>query len=114
VTNSPEWSLNLAYEHIFDLGRSGTITAGADSRIESSRFVAIDFTPETHQGAYTMTNARITWQDAAERFSIGAYINNIENSLVFANSLQSPAKPGTFYNQLRPPRTFGVRVGAKF
>lgn len=31
-----------------------------------------------------------------------------------SNSLQSPAKAGVICNQLRPPRTYGVRGTIKF
>ncbi len=114
VTNAPKIALNAGYEHEFDLGGAGSLTFGADTRIESSRFVSIDFTPSTKQDAYMMSNARITWKDASGKFTLGAFVNNIEDELVFAASLQSPPKPGVFYNQLRPPRTYGVRAGIRF
>ncbi len=57
---------------------------------------------------------------AAERAQVGdrlrqatGFVNNTEDEIVFANSLQSPAKPGVLYNQLRPPRTYGVRLSMR-
>jgi iron complex outermembrane receptor protein len=114
ITNAPEWAVNAGYTHDIDLGGAGTLTLAVDTRIESSRYVAIDFTAQTLQEAYMMSNARIGWTDASGKFSLGAFVNNIEDELVYAASLQSPAKPGTFYNQLRPPRTYGVRAGIRF
>ena len=61
-----------------------------------------------------MSNAHLTYQDAASRLSVTGYVNNLENAVVFSNSLQSPVKSGTLYNQLRAPRTYGLRVGYKF
>jgi iron complex outermembrane receptor protein len=61
-----------------------------------------------------MSNARLTYETANGRYSLTGFINNIENTLVYSNSLQSPAKAGTIYNQLRPPRTYGVRASVKF
>ena len=61
-----------------------------------------------------MSNARITYETASGKYAVTAFINNIEDELVFSNSLQSPAKPGTLYSQIRPPRTYGVRVSARF
>ena len=61
-----------------------------------------------------MSNARVTWENAAGGFGLTAYVNNIEDELVFSNSLQSPAKAGTIYNQLRPPRTYGLRAMLRF
>ena len=61
-----------------------------------------------------MSNARLSWETRSGNFSITAFVNNIENELVFSNSLQSPVKAGTIYNQLRPPRTYGARATFRF
>jgi iron complex outermembrane receptor protein len=114
VTNAPRLSVNAGYEHTFDLGDSGRVRAGADTRVESSRFLSIDFLPLGQQGGYMMSNAHLTYETANGKFALTGFINNIENELVFSNSLQSPAKAGTLYNQLRPPRTYGVRASVKF
>jgi hypothetical protein len=50
-----------------------------------------------------MSNARLTWENAPGSLAITGFVNNLENALVFANSTQSPGKPGVIYNQLRPP-----------
>jgi iron complex outermembrane receptor protein len=114
VVNAPKFALNLGYQHIFEIGRSGRIIAGADTRIESSRYLSIDYLPDGRQGSYMTSNARLTWETQSGNFSLTGFINNIEDELVFSNSLQSPAKPGTIYNQLRPPRTYGVRASFRF
>lgn len=114
VVNAPRFALNLGYQHTFDLGGSGRIIAGADTRIESSRFLSIDYLPDGRQGSYMMSNARLTWETESGNFGITAFVNNIEDELVFSNGLQSPVKAGTIYNQLRPPRTYGVRATFRF
>jgi iron complex outermembrane receptor protein len=114
VVNAPKLTINAGYEHRFDLGSAGSLKIAADTRIESARFVAIDYTADTRQTGYMMSNARITWENASGAFSLGAFVNNIEDTLVFAASLQTPAKAGVFYNQLRPPRTYGLRAGVRF
>jgi iron complex outermembrane receptor protein len=114
LVNAPKWALNLAYEHRFELGRHGEIRFGVDTRIESSRYLSIDFLELGRQDGYMMSNARLTYETASGKYSLTAFINNIEDELVFSNSLQSPAKPGTIYNQLRPPRTYGVRAAVRF
>jgi iron complex outermembrane recepter protein len=114
VVNAPRWAINAGYEHTFGLGNAGRIIAGADTRIESSRFLSIDFLAQGQQGSYMMSNARLTYETASRNFALTAFVNNIEDELVFSNSLQSPAKAGVLYNQLRPPRTYGVRGTIKF
>ncbi len=114
VVNAPETALNVGYEHTFELGDVGRLIFGVDSRIESSRYLSIDFLPLGRQDSYTMSNARITWETASGAFAVTGFVNNIEDELVFSNSLQSPAKTGTIYNQLRSPRTYGVRATVSF
>jgi iron complex outermembrane receptor protein len=114
VVNAPRWAINAGYQHVFDLGQAGRITAAADTRIETSRFLSIDFLAVGQQGSYMMSNAHLTYETANGAYALTGFVNNLENALVYANSLQSPAKAGTFYNQIRPPRTYGVRLSAKF
>ena len=114
LTNAPKWAANLGYEHTFDLGERGRVILAADTRLESARYVSIDYVNESRQDAYMMSNARLTYETASGKLVLTAFVNNIENDLVYSNSLQSPAKAGVFYNQLRPPRTFGVRATTKF
>lgn len=114
LVNAPKWVVNAGYDHSFDLGDSGKIIAGIDTRIESSRYLSLDFLDVSSQGSYMMSNARLTYETASGKMSITAFVNNLENELVFSNSLQSPAKSGVFYSQLRPPRTYGLRGTIKF
>ena len=114
LVNAPKWVVNAGYDHTFDLGEKGKLVAGIDTRIETSRFLSIDFLDVSSQGSYMMSNARLTYETASGKMSITAFVNNLENELVFSNSLQSPAKAGVFYSQIRPPRTYGVRFGFKF
>jgi len=114
LTNAPKWAANLGYEHTFELGERGRVILAADTRLESSRYVSIDYVNEGKQDAYMMSNARLTYETASGKLALTAFINNIENELVFSNSLQSPAKAGVFYNQLRPPRTYGLRATTRF
>jgi iron complex outermembrane receptor protein len=90
------------------------VIAGVDTRIESSRYLSLDFLALGRQGSYMMSNARLTYETASGNLAITAFVNNLENELVFSNSFQSPAKAGVIYNQLRPPRTYGVRGTVKF
>jgi iron complex outermembrane recepter protein len=114
VVNAPETTLNLGYQHTFELGDAGRLIAGIDTLIESSRYLSIDFLPDGKQDSYTMSNARVTWESGSGKFALTGFVNNIEDELVFANSLQSPVKTGTLYNQMRPPRTYGARATVRF
>lgn len=51
-----------------------------------------------------------TWENSSGDLGLTAFVNNVEDETVFANSSQSSAKAGVIYNQLRPPRTLGIRL----
>jgi iron complex outermembrane receptor protein len=114
LVNAPEITLMAGYEHVFDLGSAGRLTFGTDARYEDERFLSLDFVSAGTQGSNTTWNARLTYETASGNLAVTGYGNNLTDELVFNNSLQSPAKSGTFYNQLRPPRTYGVRATYRF
>ncbi|MGE4429553.1 MAG: TonB-dependent receptor [Sphingobium sp.] len=114
LVNAPRWVLNAGYQRSFDLGGSGKLIAGVDTRVESSRYLSIDFLSEVKQGSYMMSNARLTYETPSGNLAVTGFVNNLEDKLVFSNGLQSPAKAGVFYNQLRPPRTYGIRGTVRF
>ena len=113
LVNAPKWSVQLGYVKTLNLGDKGRLILAADTRLETSRYLSLDFLELGRQDAYMMSNARVTWETVSGKTAITGFINNIENELVFANSFQSPVKTGTIYNQLRPPRTFGLRLSLR-
>lgn len=110
--NSPEWTMNAGYQHTFELG-SVNLVAGAQTRIESSRYLALTYLPEARQGSYMMSDAFVTLESADHNWSITGYINNIEDAVVLANAGLKPIIDVN-YVTLRPPRTYGVRLGYRF
>lgn len=114
VVNAPDWTINLTYEHRFDVGHGAHVVFGADTRLQSASYVAIDYLPGGRQDTYTTSSARLQFEPAGGRWSLSGFVNNLEDSTVFAASFQSPVKNGVLYNQLRPPRTYGARASVKF
>ena len=55
----------------------------------------------------------MTWNSPDERYYVVAFGNNLTDEAVVANSFQPPF--GSFVvGTLRPPRTYGLRMGARF
>ncbi len=90
------------------------VIAGIDTRVESSRYLSLDFLELGRQGSYMMSDARLTYETETGNLAVTAFVNNLENELVFSISLQRPAKAGVIYNQLRPPSTYGVCGTVRF
>lgn len=65
------------------------------------------------QPAYTKSDLSITYKAANDKYYIGAYILNVENSVVLTTAgWGSFGLDGTVAFQ--DPRRFGVRAGIKF
>ncbi len=113
LVNAPEWSFDLSYEHRFDLGGDWALAAFAHSRVESSRYLSLDYLPEERQGSYMVSDLLLTLEAPGKRWSIAAYVNNLENRTLLAGAAIRPFL-NAVYAPLRPPRTYGVRATARF
>ncbi len=110
TVNSPRWAINLGYQHSFRIGGDMALVAGARSNIETSRYMNSNFREEEKQGSFMMSDAFLTLEGPQDKWSVTAFVNNIEDKEVLARAGTRPILDfpvGT----LRPPRTYGVRVG---
>jgi iron complex outermembrane recepter protein len=110
--NSPEFSLNMGYDHeipVADL----TLVLGARTRIESSRFTNVEFLPEQKQGGYMTSDAFVSLEGPGKQWSLTAFINNIEDETILGGTVVRPVLQ-TVYSVLRPPRTYGIRASINF
>jgi iron complex outermembrane receptor protein len=110
--NTPKWSLNLGYERTFELSSSLELLFGARTRIESGRFLSPEYLPEERQDGYMQSDLFLTLK-SDRRWSVTAYVNNLEDETVYAGSSLRPVFPVVF-NILRAPRTYGLRAAVEF
>jgi iron complex outermembrane receptor protein len=111
--NAPEFTVNLSYEHRFQLGGGYDLAAGARSRIETSSWLNLDYLDYQRRDGSTTSDAYLTLTAPERRWSVTGFVNNLENSTVFAGGLTRPITNTTILT-LRPPRTYGARVGFHF
>lgn len=107
--NSPEWTLNASYEHTWDLAHDLRLTGGVRTRLESGRYLSLEYLPEEYQKADTTSDVYMTLGKVNGGWAVTAFVNNLEDRTIYAGSLLRPIVP-VVYNNLRPPRTYGVRV----
>jgi iron complex outermembrane receptor protein len=86
---------------------------GARTRVESSRYLAIDYLPQERQNAYMMSDLYLTLDGPQDRWSLTGFVNNVENRTVYASAALRPIVP-VVYTALRPPRTFGARLSVHY
>ena len=127
--NLPLWSGTVKAEQVVPIGR-GEIVLAADTHFESGAnlrpVAAVNARPGDFRGAFATIDASVTWNAPGDKLSVTAFVDNIGNLAVVGTATGSgTVGPGTFYRPatnaadarmatLQPPRTYGVRLNAKF
>jgi iron complex outermembrane receptor protein len=107
LPHAPRWTVKGGYQHVFELGGSGALTARAEARYVTRQYLAPNNTAGATQEAYGTLDASLAWRSANDRFSLTAYMKNITDKAV---------KTGYFvgYVTVGAPKTYGVTASARF
>ena len=112
---SPSFIITAGYDHVFQLGSSGTVTASVNTTFKSSYFTDFYNYRDGQQKAYTQTDASLVYKPENGRFSVTAYVKNIEDTRPLTYGSFVSAGPDDIFNwQFGTPRTYGIRVGVDF
>lgn len=111
--NAPKWSAGGGIEQVAELGDYrliGTI----DGRYRSNRVIGFEYLPQQNSGSDFTADASLTLTDAAERWSVTAWVRNLTDNVVpviaqFAGSTGNQLTTG-----YTPPRTYGLRARTSF
>jgi iron complex outermembrane receptor protein len=110
---APAWTINANWSHTFPLASGARIVAQANILYSSSYWQIFTHDENTQQDSYTKTDATLTYRANDDRWSIGAFVRNLENKAVMIGSSKpggagQPASPF-----LRPPRTYGLSASVR-
>ena len=109
--NAPRWSFNADIEQTITIGDYRIVAQGG-TRYRGDYFVAATYQPWLLSKAAFQSDASITLSPQTERWFISAFINNIADKrrivLATTNAVNALAAITT------DPRTFGIRIGARF
>lgn len=108
---APEWSVNLSADHIVDLPNGSSVDLGWRTHYQSETIVGFNYLIDDVQEAVWTHDATATFTPADGPWSLGVYINNITDEVIKSNATHA-ANVQAF--QLRPPRTYGIRLKASF
>ena len=111
---TPKWTLNFGIDQTIPLGNSGSIVLHADTRWEDSREVSSGYYLFSRVGSSSRSNASVTYRAPESRWSVTAYVRNIENDAVIDFVTPALNQSGLISATLRAPRTYGIRLGANF
>ncbi|MBN1628073.1 MAG: TonB-dependent receptor, partial [Deltaproteobacteria bacterium] len=81
MQNTPPWTINLSYNHNFNLWNGGTLKAGISSRYQTDYRLSWndDEYPENYQETFHMENANAAYSHPNGMWTLSAYVNNIFN-----------------------------------
>jgi iron complex outermembrane receptor protein len=112
---SPEWIITAGLDHTFSLGDLGGVTARVDTIFKSKYFTDFYNYRDGTQKALTQTDASLEYSPEDKKFSITAFIKNIEGTRPLTYGSFVSAGPDDIFNwQFGAPRTYGVRLSVDF
>ena len=109
---SPKWSFNLSVEQTFAIGDFNLIARGG-TRYRGDFFAATSYQPWVISEAGFQSDASLTLEPFSDRWFVTAFVNNIEDKRRITQSNVN-ASLLTQSALATAPRTFGLRVGARF
>ena len=127
---APKWTLRLGAQYGFDMGSSGTITIGGQTRYKSRTALTVDNTliigsgvtavgtrteiEGLFQDGYWVQDARIVYETANKHFQLGLYGNNLADRAykTDAQEFSSVGNIRTVY--YGNPRTVTLRFTARY
>ena len=109
---SPKWTFNLGVEQTFEIGDFDLVARGG-TRYRGDFFAATSYQPWVVSPAGFQSNFSLSLVPHSDRWSVTAFVNNIENK----QRLSQVNVNGSLLTQsalATAPRTFGLRVSARF
>jgi iron complex outermembrane receptor protein len=114
-TRAPHFSINLSLQHSFELGGDrGSLFAVISSHITTSQWLAVDYTPQEHEGGLTITDINLTYEPPNGAWSVTGYVHNIENTASYSSAFAYAFATNVTVGGINPPRTFGGIFKVRF
>ncbi|WP_404476666.1 TonB-dependent receptor [Novosphingobium sp. BL-52-GroH] len=110
---APDWSGNFAIEHGFYLANGGTITARAQTHLQSTTHLQFYNYASDRQAGYSRSDFTLTYQPDDKKWLVEAFVRNIEDKVVLT-AAQEQSLVQAYVYQFADPRTYGVRFRMNF
>lgn len=112
---SPEVVLTVGFDQVIPMGSAGSVTLSANNTMKSSYFTDFYNYNDGRQSAFHQSDVSLTWKPASEKFSLQAFVKNIEDVRPLTYGGFTSAGPDDIFNwQFGTPRTYGVRFSVDF
>ncbi|QBX37047.1 TonB-dependent receptor [Brevundimonas sp. S30B] len=119
---SPKWTARYGAQYVFDLAGGANVTLGAAAKFRSRMALAVDNTAvnsnvpleSMYQDSYWLYDARVVWNDASDRYSVGLYGQNLSDE-VYKTDAQEFSSIGSIRTAYYgAPRTWMVKLTARY
>lgn len=114
LPRTPKWAGTVSYTHTVDLPGGAAVDISPDMSFASSRWLSAEFVENALGGAYALFNASVTYRAPDNVWSVQLFMRNIGDKAVYTGTQQYPFINNYNGQDIMPPRTYGVRVRAKF
>jgi iron complex outermembrane receptor protein len=111
--NAPKWTVNLGVQQRLALNDHLELVVDADTQYRSSRFTNFTLTAQDLQGETWVSNAQASLVVDDGRWSLTAFVRNIENNRYQTFATQVPAS-NLYISINAQPRTYGMRLSSRF
>lgn len=110
--NAPLWTFGGSFEHVFPVV-GGNLTARIQTKYTGQQYFTSFNRGNEAQDAYFNTAVMLTYAPRDTFWEVQAYVKNLENNYVFAVNNEQGSTASSI-GGLFPPRTYGVRLRARF
>lgn len=113
-SNLPKWNGTFSWNHTFNLNNDADVIFTTMTHFEAGTWTSDNRTNFLgHRPKFARTDLTLTYWAPGGRWSAGAYVDNVMNTVVLNGASTSTALLGGAFGSLQPPRTYGVRFTAK-
>ena len=109
---SPKHTIQFGLAYTIGLGGAGTLTPEIQTYYNSG-YILTDLTPDYgNNAAFTKTDLRLTYVSVDGKYTVQAFINNIEDEATITRAVYSNHR--SLLVTFAPPRSYGATVGIRF
>lgn len=114
-TQAPRWTIALGYDHTFPIG-DGELVASVYSRFKTEYYLTVFNWRADQQDAFTQTDLSLEYKAPGGRYSVQAYVRNLEDErpLNFSSFVGGGPTTNVYNFIYGAPRTYGVQGTFKF
>jgi iron complex outermembrane recepter protein len=122
MISAPHWNLTGSLTHDWQVSGGGTVSGEALAHYTTRQLLYPIAVPDAFAPAVAIADLNLTYHSSNDTWFVGAYVRNVGNRAtvlsVFPGTLPRDvfsANPGDArqFGFIGPPRTFGVRIGAR-